>query len=136
MEENMNRWKDWYEQALRDLEAANVAMINDFHEWACFIAQQAAEKMVKALAKRLGYDIWGHSITMILKEIPVDTPDDITEAANLLDTFYILTRYPNGFDAGKPGDYFSKKRAEEALEAARKIVRYCEGILFGQGENN
>jgi len=132
----MNRWKDWYEQALRDLEAANIAMINDFHEWACFIAQQAAEKTVKALAKRLGYDIWGHSITMILKEIPVDTPDDITEAANLLDTFYILTRYPNGFDAGKPGDYFSKKRSEEALEAARKIVRYCEGILFGQGENN
>lgn len=45
----MNRARDWLYQAERDLEMAEVARGVSRHEWACFAAQQAAEKAVKAL---------------------------------------------------------------------------------------
>jgi len=36
-------------QALRDLSKAELSAKEGYHEWVCFIAQQAAEKAVKAL---------------------------------------------------------------------------------------
>ncbi len=44
-----SREKDWYKQALRDLEHAENDLKNGFYEWACFSSQQAAEKAVKTL---------------------------------------------------------------------------------------
>lgn len=43
-----NRATDWLRQAMRDLEQAQDCQRATRHEWACFIAQQAAEKAVKA----------------------------------------------------------------------------------------
>lgn len=43
-----NRFKDWIEQAKRDLEQAEESRHSGKHEWACFAAQQGAEKAVKA----------------------------------------------------------------------------------------
>ncbi len=34
--------------------------------WACFQAQQAAEKALKALIHGLGVGVWGHSIVELL----------------------------------------------------------------------
>jgi HEPN domain-containing protein len=44
-----DRSKDWFNQALRDLEQAESSQAEGRHEWACFAAQQSAEKAVKAL---------------------------------------------------------------------------------------
>jgi len=44
-----NRARDWFNQAIRDLEQAEDSRRWGRHEWACFAAQQAAEKAVKAL---------------------------------------------------------------------------------------
>jgi HEPN domain-containing protein len=44
-----NRASDWFAQAVRDLEQARESEQAERHEWACFAAQQAAEKAVKAL---------------------------------------------------------------------------------------
>ncbi len=49
-----NRAPDWFNQALRDLEQAEDSRKAGRHEWACFAAQQAAEKAVKALHLHLG----------------------------------------------------------------------------------
>ena len=57
-----NRAKDWLDQARRDLELAQHAELGGFHEWACFAAQQAAEKGLKALIASLGGEARGHSI--------------------------------------------------------------------------
>ncbi|MGA1843999.1 MAG: HEPN domain-containing protein [bacterium] len=53
----------------------------------------------------------------------------LIELAQLLDTFYIPTRYPNGFSIGKPADYYNKRMAGEALHAAEEIIRFCEVYL-------
>jgi HEPN domain-containing protein len=131
----MNRWKDWHDQGKRDLERARLDLEHHFYEWACFTSQQSAEKVVKGLALRLGLTIWGHSLTEILKILSerVEIPDQLKDMARLLDLYYIPPRYPNGFPSGKPADYFTRKQAEEAIDAADHIIRFCESHLSGAG---
>lgn len=128
----MLRWKDWFEQGERDLGKARLDMEHGYCEWACFTAQQAAEKVVKSLAIKLGYSMWGHSITEILKILATDLqiPAQISEAGQTLDIFYIPARYPNGFPQGKPADYFNAAKAEEAINAGDRIIEFCKSRLF------
>jgi len=44
----MNRTQDWLEQAKHDLTHARQSIGLEHFAWACFAAQQAAEKAVKA----------------------------------------------------------------------------------------
>lgn len=127
----MNRWKDWYEQGQRDLQRARLDLEHEYYEWACFTSQQAAEKLLKALGMRLGITLWGHSLTEMCRVLRehIQITAGIEDQARLLDLYYIPTRYPNGFAAGKPADYFSEKQAKEALHAAGEILRFCESHL-------
>ncbi len=127
----MNRWLDWLEQAKRDLKKAQLDLEYEYHEWACFTSQQAAEKALKALGLKIGLTLWGHSLTEMLSVISEkkSIPEEIQKKARLLDMYYIPPRYPNGFPAGKPGDYYTEDQAKEAISAARDIIRLCEGPL-------
>ncbi len=130
-----NRWRDWYEQGKRDLERARLDVQYEYYEWACFTSQQAAEKVVKALGLARNITLWGHSLTEMLKRLhqDINVPQEILDCARLLDLYYIPPRYPNGFAAGKPADYFTEKQAREALDAASRIIRFCESHLPGPG---
>ncbi len=127
----MNRWKDWYEQGKRDLERGRLDVAHRFYEWACFTSQQSAEKVIKGLALKLGLTIWGHSLTEILGILSerIEIPEELKDEAKLLDLYYIPPRYPNGFPSGKPADYFTEKQAREAIDAADRIIRFCESHL-------
>lgn len=129
----MNRWKDWYEQAKRDLERAKLDLEHEYYEWACFTCQQASEKIVKALGMKLGIELWGHSITEMLTVLEMEKgltiPKEIKLMGKELDKYYIPTRYPNGFPSGKPADYFSEVDASRALDAANRIFRFCESLF-------
>lgn len=129
----MNRWKDWYEQGRRDLGRAMLDLEHGYYEWACFTSQQSAEKVIKALALRYGINMWGHSLTEMLRILSqkINIGDDIKDCARLLDIYYIPPRYPNGFPSGKPADYFTEKQAKEAIDAANNIIRFCEGLFSG-----
>jgi HEPN domain-containing protein len=123
----MNRYLDWLTQAERDLTRAEIDIQYAYWEWACFTSQQAAEKACKALLMFHGYTVWGHSITPMLRSLSkLNVPDNILEFAQLLDAYYITTRYPNGFAEGKPADYFNESKANEAVHAAREIIRFCK----------
>jgi HEPN domain-containing protein len=125
------RFQDWYDQGIRDLEKAKLDFQHEYWEWACFTAQQSAEKILKSLAMYLGLETWGHSlteITKILKEF-IEIPEELIEQAQTLDIYYTTTRYPNSFTSGKPADYFNKKNAEEAIDAADYIIRFCKSHL-------
>lgn len=126
-----DRSKDWFEPAERDLDHAATSSENGQFEWACFAAQQAAEKAVKALIFARGGEAWGHSVLHLLQSLPADIVCDEgqRDRARRLDRLYIQPRYPNGFDAGKPADYFTKRDAEEAIADARAILDFCRGHL-------
>ena len=117
-----SRAADWFEQALRDLEQAESSRRDGRHEWACFAAQQAAEKAVKAVHLSLGQDAWGHVVARLLSELPVDVPGDLIEKAKVLDGFYIPTRYANSHAEGPPFEHFGALQSDEALRYAREII--------------
>ncbi|CCC81944.1 HEPN domain-containing protein [Thermoproteus tenax] len=127
----VSRARDWFRQALRDLEHARRSLEFGDYEWACFAAHQAAEKAVKALYQCLGVEAWGHSVSRLLAGLPahVRPPDDLVDAAKGLDKFYIPSRYPNAHPEGAPMDYFTRGDAEGAVSAAERIVRYVGEAL-------
>lgn len=127
----VDRSKDWFAQAERDLEQAESSRREDRHEWACFAAQQSAEKAVKALHLHLKQEAWGHVVTRLLRELPVTVPEMLLEKAKVLDGYYIPTRYANGHPEGAPFEHYGKLHSREALKHAREILAFVRSEMAG-----
>ncbi|MBI4513123.1 MAG: HEPN domain-containing protein [Gemmatimonadetes bacterium] len=129
------RSRDWFEQAARDLENARWDAKGGFHEWACFVAQQAAEKAVKAVYQKLGGDAWGHSVAALLEGLRsrVQVAEELEECGKALDRFYVPARDPSSWAEGAPKNYYTAEDADRAIACAERILRFCDGLLAGQG---
>jgi len=123
------RSRDWLRQAHRDLETAEENRSNERHEWACFVAHQAAEKAVKALHPAQGQEAWGHVVSRLLLDLPVPAPDSLVDEARVLDNFYVPARYPNGHAEGAPFEHYGPIQSEQALRHARHILGYVDQAL-------
>ncbi len=122
----MRRHEDWLKQADSDLCAAEDSASSNHYEWACFQAQQAAEKAIKALIISKGSESRIHSIKFLLSNLPenISVSDQIQNAARELDKHYIQTRYPDSFSTGIPKDFFTQDDAQRAISYARKIIEF------------
>jgi HEPN domain-containing protein len=116
----------WFEQAEADLRAAELSAAGAAYEWACFQAQQAGEKALKAFLYARGFTaIVTHSLRRLLRECGALEPafSNLAEAGRLLDQHYIATRYPNSLDEEMPpARYYEKGDAETCLQSARSIL--------------
>ena len=121
-----NRADDWFKQAQRDFELAEDAQRSERHEWACFAAQQAAEKAVKALHLSLRQEAWGHVVARLLRELPehITVPSDLIDQARVLDNFYIPTRYPDSHPEGAPFEHYGRLQSQEAIRHASAILTF------------
>ena len=126
-----NRSEDWLRQADRDLTHARNAVEDGDFEWACFASQQSAEKAVKAVYEHRHGEGWGHVISKLLKELPDEAgvAEGLLETAMRLDKLYILPRYPNGFESGAPGDFYTRAEAEAAIADATTIIEFCRRAI-------
>ena len=124
-----NRSKDWFYQAKRDFEQAEASSKEGRHEWACFAAQQCAEKAVKALHLHQGQEAWGHVINRLLKELPISVPEELYERAKVLDNFYIPTRYANGHPEGPPFEHYGPIQSREAIKYAGEILEFVRSKM-------
>ena len=116
-----DRAQDWLAQARNDLEWGCASLESGFFSQACFIAQQVAEKALKAVAYHRGAElVKGHSVYAVCRELGLN--GDLEERARLLDQFYIPTRYPDAQPVGAPFQYFSRNQAEQAMDYARSFV--------------
>jgi HEPN domain-containing protein len=123
-----NRYADWFRQAEADLRHARNALKSCDFEWSCFAAHQAAEKALKAVFLKLGNDAWGHTLTVLIGNLPpeIQQPSSaLVDYARVLDKYYIPTRYPNGFDSGAPTDFYTQSEASQAIQQAEAIIEYC-----------
>jgi len=124
-----NRSRDWFLQAERDLEQAKASQAGDRHEWACFAAQQSAEKAVKALHLHLGQEAWGHVVARLLHDLPLSVPGDLVEKGKVLDNFYIPTRYANSHPQGPPFEHYGPLQSEEAILYAGEILDFVRAQM-------
>ncbi len=116
----------WLSQARDDLSfAAWLLAEKRYFDKGCFVAQQAAEKALKAALYGAGArTVLGHSALELLERV-VPVPkniDELREAARLLDRYYIPTRYPNGLPGGVPHESFTLHDLQEAVELAGKVL--------------
>lgn len=124
-----NRAPDWLAQAQRDLEQAEASRRDGRHEWACFAAHQCAEKAAKALHLHLGQEAWGHVVSRLLEELPVDVSRTLVDQARVLDAGYVPTRYPNGHPAGAPFEHYGELQSREAIAHAREILEFVRAQM-------
>ncbi len=128
-----DRSLDWFQQAERDLEQAQDSFAAGRHEWACFAAQQAAEKAVKALHLFLKQEAWGHVVAQLIRELPatISIPADMIDKGRVLDNFYIPTRYPNGHPSGSPFEHYGPLQSKQALQYASEIIAFVRDQMAG-----
>lgn len=115
----------WLAAAREDLAAARHLEVGGFFASACFHAQQAAEKAVKGVHYGRGARaVLGHSVRELIERLEpsVRSLDELLDGARELDLLYVPTRYPNGLEAGTPGESFSAAQATRALAQAEAIV--------------
>ena len=66
-----DRSSDWMAQAKPDLEHASKDVADGYYEHACFEAEQAAEKAVRAVYLRRHEDARGHRVDSVSKRFRV-----------------------------------------------------------------
>jgi HEPN domain-containing protein len=128
----MERSADWMDQARGDLDHARHDIAAEFYDWACFSAQQSAEKSVKAVLQKRGLEAWGHSVADLLRALASEmgtVSPDILDRAHELDKAYIPTRYPDAHATGSPRRQYTKPEATRLVNHADEILRFCEGLL-------
>jgi HEPN domain-containing protein len=119
--------------AKQDLQAAELLFSANMFAHACFQAQQAGEKALKAIWRAEDADPWGHSVKRLVVEFPGKAKiADLrawTDAAALLDKFYIPTRYPNGLPDLTPHDIYGAEDGRLGIQAAALLVSGCQKWL-------
>lgn len=114
----------WLLQAERDLDDAIFCLNGGRYNLACFLAQQASEKALKAFLYAKGEErIFSRSVADLLKRaIKHDKEFERCKNASVLDKYYIPTRYPNGLPGGVPYEAFDEVDAKRAIELAKKLI--------------
>ncbi len=127
----MERSKDWMDEAEGDLEHAKSDSKEGYYNWACFSAQQSAEKAIKAVFQKMGAEAWGHSAADLLKELSrkVQISEELIDGALELDKAYIPARYPNAHPSGSPRRRYTKEEARRLIGYAEKILKFCSSLL-------
>ena len=122
---SQERAKDWLEQAQNDAEWAEHTLAGGYYAQACFIAQQFAEKALKALLyQRNASAIFTHSLSKMLKALALN--GELQEAASILDLYYVGARYPDVLVEGTPSGTFTERQAVHAIALARRILAQVE----------
>ena len=132
---SMRRYVDWLREAEDDLAAAEDLLRLGRYSKACFFAQQAAEKALKALLmKRAGLFARTHSVVELLRlarEHGIPVPEGLGRAAERLDRFYVPTRYPSVWPSGAPFEHYDEGDAREAIGHAREVLAFARAEIEG-----
>ncbi len=125
----------WLKTGNEDLTTAKVLLQAGRFAHACFHAQQAAEKAMKAVWYFLGGDPWGHSVSRLINELrhldiaTFNTFIDRAVDGARLDRYYVPTRYPNGLPDITPDQAFFVEDAVGAISIAEALLLHVGKIL-------
>ncbi len=127
--EAMAEGRRWFLQAERDLDDAEFNLSGGRYNVACFLAQQSAEKALKAyLFSKGAEEVWGHSVAELCKDAQTFDPafSQLDPKASPLDKYYIPTRYPNALPGGIPSKAFDENDAKNAIRLTKEVIDFVK----------
>ncbi len=119
----------WFKAAQEDLVDAEDALSRRRWFRAAFYAQQAVEKVFKALyfAVRREEPPKIHTVTELylgLKEAGFHLPEEVEDQLYVLNKYYTVTRYPDAAN-GLPSESVDEVEARRAFKIAVRVVEEC-----------
>jgi HEPN domain-containing protein len=130
MNEDSERWLQF---ARKDLQMAELAMQAGLFNQVCFHSQQCAEKALKGLILHQGHTVpRTHRLGDLLPLLSLDPFADIRLTIQLLDRFYIPTRYPDALPGRLPEGLPTRQDAEETLVVARQVLHTVTSLLASE----
>ena len=118
--------RQWLSRAVEDLAVARLALREGHTAHACFLAQQCAEKSLKAfLLARAKHIPRTHKLVDLLEQSLRFEADLSQFRADCLvmDQYYLPTRYPDAVPAGAAGTMPSADEAHDIVSAAERILQ-------------
>lgn len=120
---------NWLYEGVEDLKTAEQLFKLERYAHACFHAQQAAEKALKAvIMAKLRKLARGHDLVELYSQVEhllkLPCADELAE----LSSFYVQARYPNA-GLTRPSMEISRRQAGRALGIARRVVDAVEAAL-------
>ena len=123
----------WWTQALDERSfVRDMAREGRYFDKACFVAQQASEKAVKACLYAAGRrEVFGHAVLEFTRLLAERDPSfkAAEGPAARLDRYYIPARYPNGLPAGTPFESYSADDLASALEDMEALFTVADRFL-------
>ncbi len=130
----------WWIQALDDRAFVHhMAREGHYFDKACFIAQQAGEKALKACLYAEGRrDVIGHALVEFVRDLAQRETGfaSVVSPAARLDRFYIPARYPNGLPGGTPFETYSADDLAAASKDMDAVFKAAERFLTVRGVVN
>jgi len=123
---------DWLGEAKADLKHARLSLSGGSYNWACFAAQQAAEKALKAfvmgVARKRPSHV--HDLTALYAEVKenLELPNIVVQGLGMLSSYYTIARYPNA-GLTRPSIGIARTQAEDAIAIAEKVIGRVEDEL-------
>jgi HEPN domain-containing protein len=116
----------WFRLAADDLKAARVLVREGLYHFACFHAQQSAEKALKAylIAHQRALPRQHHLNVLLQHCFRVGLRrKGLDRACKILDQYYLPTRYPDAVAGSLPEGLPMRSHAVEAVHLTQALLR-------------
>lgn len=123
---------NWLAEARADLKHCKVSIDAGDYSWACFAAQQAAEKALKSfILHLLGVYPHSHDLVKLYKMVMdhINLGVKLNDLA-ILSAYYTQARYPNA-GLERPSEEITREQAERALKIAEGIINEVSKTIGG-----
>lgn len=119
----------WLDEARTDFETARYLLDGGRYNTCAFMAQQTAEKALKALLRLRGENGWGHNLEDLAARLVQIMPSilpAVIQAAQDLKEHYTRSRCPDTMESGIPSRVYTREMAEQTLAWALTVLDYVE----------
>jgi HEPN domain-containing protein len=127
---DLTEYRRWRREADDALKGARLQADGGLHNWACFLAEQAAQLAVKGLLHGVGRGAWGHDLVALGEALETalerDLPDHLRSAFQRLSRHHIPARYPDAHPSGTPGAHYGQDDVRQALEDLAAVLEYVD----------
>ncbi|MDD3647466.1 MAG: HEPN domain-containing protein [Candidatus Dojkabacteria bacterium] len=128
------RFMVWLEQASYDLEAAEVSKNSAFYEWACFQAEQSAEKALKAVLVHAGWRPPKMHKLAVLMSYCNNANEEFRKTKfefRDLEAFTFVSRYPFLVPGENlsPHKFIRLSDAEKCINQAKAFLQKIKALL-------